>query len=106
MKTAILESGAVAESGTRTSRSATPQMFRPRYAPPLENNPIRQMQQTKIHMRQIINNLEEDEGNVTEAKAKALFDNSVEMLTQLVRAFDDYENEFKRRGELNSSRRS
>jgi Na+/H+-translocating membrane pyrophosphatase len=106
MKIATFESGAVAESGTVISRSSTPQMFRPRYAPPMENNPIRQMQQTKAHMRQIIDNLHEDVGNVTEAKAKGLFETSVEVLTRLVKAFDDYESKFKRRGELNSSRRS
>ena len=64
------------------------------------------MQQTKAHLRQIINNLEEDLGNVTEARAKSLFENTVEVLVGLVRSFDDYENEFKRRSDLNSARRS
>ena len=96
----------MAEAWTGTSPSSTPRMFRHRYAVPLENNPIRQMQQTKAHLRQIINHLQDEVGNVAEAKAKALFETSLEVLARLVKAFDDYENKFKRRGELNSSRRS
>jgi hypothetical protein len=102
MKNAIFKSGAVAESLT----GPPPQSFRHRYAPPLENNPIPRLQQTKAHLRQIIQDLRDDAGNVTESKAKALFETSVSVLTRLVKAFDDYENKFKRRGELNSSRRS
>ena len=42
-------------------------------------------------MRQIIKHLREDVGKVTEAKAQALFETSAEVLTGLVKAFDDYE---------------
>ena len=59
--------------------------------PPLENNPIRHTQKIKAQMRQIINHLREDVGRVTEAKARALFETSAEVLTGLVKAFDDYE---------------
>jgi hypothetical protein len=42
-------------------------------------------------MRQIIAHLREDVGKVTEPKAQALFETSAEVLTGLVKAFDDYE---------------
>jgi hypothetical protein len=59
--------------------------------PPLENNPIRHTHKIKAQMRQIINHLREDVGKVTETKAQALFETSAEVLTGLVKAFDDYE---------------
>jgi hypothetical protein len=59
--------------------------------PPSENNPIRHTQKIKAQMRQIINHLREDVGKVTETKARALFETSVEALARLVKAFDDYE---------------
>jgi hypothetical protein len=58
---------------------------------PLENNPIRHTHKIKAQMRQLINHLREDVGKVTEAKAQALFETSAEVLTGLVKAFDDYE---------------
>ena len=42
-------------------------------------------------MRQLIDHLREDVGTVTEPKAQALFETSAEVLTGLVKAFDDYE---------------
>ena len=42
-------------------------------------------------MRQLIDHLREDVGKVTEPKAQALFETSAEVLTGLVKAFDDYE---------------
>ena len=57
--------------------------------PPLENNPIRHTHKIKAQMRQIIKHLREDVGKVTEAKAQALFETSAEVLTGLVKAFDD-----------------
>ena len=42
-------------------------------------------------MRQLIEHLREDVGKVTEPKAQALFETSAEVLTGLVKAFDDYE---------------
>ena len=41
-------------------------------------------------MRQLIDPLREDVGKVTELKAQALFETSAEVLTGLVKAFDDY----------------
>ena len=58
---------------------------------PLEDNPIRHTHKIKAQMRQIINHLREDVGKVAEAKAQALFETSAEVLTGLVKAFDDYE---------------
>src|ERR1035437_1359116 len=43
-------------------------------------------------MNQLIDHLREDVGKVTEPKAQALFETSAEVLTCLVKAFDDYEN--------------
>jgi hypothetical protein len=59
--------------------------------PPLENNPIRHTLKIKAQMRQIIDHLRKGIGNVTEAKAQALFETSEAVLTRLVKAFDDYE---------------
>ena len=42
-------------------------------------------------MRQLIDLLREDVGKVTEPKAQALFETSAEVLTGLVKAFDDSE---------------
>jgi hypothetical protein len=42
-------------------------------------------------MRQLIDHLREDVGKVTEPKAQAPFETSAEVLTGLVKAFDDYE---------------
>ena len=56
-----------------------------------ENNPIHHTQKIKDQMRQLIDHLREDVGKVTEPKAQALFETSAEVLTGLVKAFDDYE---------------
>ena len=56
-----------------------------------ENNPIHHTQNIKVQMRQLIDHLREDVGKVTEPKAQALFETSAEVLTGLVKAFDDYE---------------
>ena len=56
-----------------------------------ENNPIHHTQKIKVQMRQLIEHLREDVGKVTEPKAQALFETSAEVLTGLVKAFDDYE---------------
>jgi hypothetical protein len=64
--------------------------------PPLENNPIRHTQKIKAQMRQIISQLREDVGKVTEAKAKALFETSAEVLAGLVNAYEDYEKKGQR----------
>jgi hypothetical protein len=42
-------------------------------------------------MREIIKHLREDVGNITEAKAQALFETSAEVLTGLVKAVEDFE---------------
>ena len=54
-------------------------------------NPIHHTQKIKARMRQLIKHLREDVGKVTEPKAQALFETSAEVLTGLVKAFDDYE---------------
>jgi hypothetical protein len=59
--------------------------------PSSENNPIHHTQKIKAQMRQLIDHLREDIGKVTEPKAQALFETSAEVLTGLVKAFDDYE---------------
>jgi hypothetical protein len=55
------------------------------------NNPIHHTQKIKAQMRQLTNHLREDVGKVTEPKAQALFETSAEVLTGLVKAFDDFE---------------
>ena len=59
--------------------------------PSSKNNPIHHTQKIKAWMRQLIEHLREDVGKVTEPKAQALFETSAEVLTGLVKAFDDYE---------------
>ena len=59
--------------------------------PSSENNPIHHTQKIKGQMRQLIDHLRADAGKVTEPKAQALFETSAEVLTGLVKAFDDYE---------------
>jgi hypothetical protein len=56
-----------------------------------ENNPIHHTQKIKAQMRQFIDHLRADIGKITEPKAQALFETSAEVLTGLVKAFDDYE---------------
>ena len=59
--------------------------------PSSKNNPIHHTQKIKAQMRQLIDHLREDVEKVTEPKAQALFETSAEVLTGLVKAFDDYE---------------
>ena len=59
--------------------------------PAAETNPIHHTQKLKTQMRQLIDHLRADVGKVTEPKAQALFETSAEVLTGLVKAFDDYE---------------
>ena len=56
-----------------------------------ENNPMHHTQKIKAQMRQLIDHLRADIGKITEPKAQALFETSAEVLTGLVKAFDDYE---------------
>jgi hypothetical protein len=56
-----------------------------------KNNPIHHTQKIKARMGQLIEHLREDVGKVTEPKAQALFETSAEVLTGLVKAFNDYE---------------
>ena len=56
-----------------------------------ENNPVHHTLKIKARMRQLIEHLRGDVGKVTEPKAQALFETSAEVLTGLVKAFDDYE---------------
>jgi hypothetical protein len=59
--------------------------------PSSENGPIQHTQKIKVRMRQLIDHLRKDVGKVTEPKAQALFETSAEVLTGLVKAFEDYE---------------
>ena len=49
------------------------------------------MQKIKARMRLIISQLSEDVGKTAEAKARALFKTSGEVLAGLVKAYEDYE---------------
>jgi hypothetical protein len=55
-----------------------------------ENNPRRHTQKIKARMGRLIEHLRKDIEKVTEPKAQALFETSAEVLTGLVKAFDDY----------------
>ena len=59
--------------------------------PSSENRPVHHTRKIKAQMRQIIDHLRGDVGKVMEPKAQALFETSAEVLTGLVKAFDDYE---------------
>ncbi len=48
-------------------------------------------QKLKGQMRELIDHLRADVGKVTEPRARAMFETSAEVLTGLVKAFDDYE---------------
>ena len=56
-----------------------------------ESDPIHHTQKIKGQMSHLIEHLRGDVGKVTEPKAQALFETSAEVLTGLVKAFDDYE---------------
>ena len=56
-----------------------------------KNYPFHHTRKIKARMRQLIEHLRVDVGKVTEPKAQALFETSAEVLTGLVKAFDDYE---------------
>src|ERR1019366_2900898 len=56
-----------------------------------KNSTMHHTQKIKARMRQLIEHLREDVGKVTEPKAQALFETSAEVLTGLVKAFNDYE---------------
>ena len=59
--------------------------------PHSKKNPLHHTQKIKTRMRKLIEHLREDVGKVKEPKAQALFETSAEVLTGLVKAFDDYE---------------
>jgi len=59
--------------------------------PPPENSPRHHTQKLKGQMAQLIDHLRADVGKVTDPQAQALFETSAEVLTGLVKAFDDYE---------------
>jgi hypothetical protein len=59
--------------------------------PSYKNSSIHHTHKIKAQMRQLIDHLREDVGKITEPKAQALFETSAEVLTGLVKAFDDYE---------------
>ncbi len=55
------------------------------------NNPIHHTQKLKTQMRELIDHLRADIEKVSDAKARALFETSAEVITGLVKAFDDFE---------------
>ena len=59
--------------------------------PSSKNNPVHHTLKIKARMRQLIEHLRGDVGKITEPKAQALFETTAEVLTGLVKAFDDYE---------------
>ena len=59
--------------------------------PTTEQDPVHHTQKIKAQMGLLIGHLREDIGRVAEPKARALFETTAEVLTGLVRAFDDYE---------------
>lgn len=59
--------------------------------PAPENNPLPHAQKLKAEMVQLIGHLRDDVGQVAEPKTQALFEASAEVLTGLVKAFDDYQ---------------
>jgi hypothetical protein len=68
-----------------------------------KNSPVHHTQKIKAQMRQLIDHLREDIGKVTEPKAQALFETSAEVLTGLVKAFDDYEQKREAAWQTNST---
>ena len=60
---------------------------------PTENRPLQHSQKIKLQLQQLIEQLREDLGYAKEPKAQALFETSAEVLTGLVKAFNDYENQ-------------
>ena len=59
--------------------------------PSSRNNLIHHTQKIKARMRQLVEHLRSDVGKVMEPKAQTLFETSAEVLTGLIKAFDDYE---------------
>ena len=57
------------------------------------NTSIHHTQRLKVQMQELISHLRNDIGEVMEPKAQALFETSAEVLTGLVKAFTDYENQ-------------
>lgn len=58
---------------------------------PDPHDPLHHTEKLKIQFLQLIEHLRADVDRVTEPKAQALFETSAEVLTGLVRAFDDYQ---------------
>jgi hypothetical protein len=58
---------------------------------PSEKNPVPHTRKIKARMGQLIVHLRKDIEKVAEPKVQALFETSAEVLTGLVKAFDDYE---------------
>jgi hypothetical protein len=59
--------------------------------PSTEDSPVQYTQRIKAEMHQLIEQLRKDIGSLNEPKAQALFETSAEVLTGLVKAFNDYE---------------
>ena len=55
------------------------------------NDLFHHTQKLKGQMRDLIDHLRADVGKVTEPRAQAMFETSAEVLTGLVKAFDDFE---------------
>jgi len=59
--------------------------------PSVESDPHHHTQKLKTQMRELIAHLRDDVGKVPDARAQALFETSAEVVTWLIKAFDDYE---------------
>jgi hypothetical protein len=56
-----------------------------------EKNPVRHTQRMKQRLQEIVTHLRQDIEKVDEPKLAAMFETSAEVLSGLVKAFDDYE---------------
>ena len=59
--------------------------------PSIDTETLHHTQKLKGQLRDLINHLRADIEKVTDPKARAMFETSAEVLTGLVKAFDDYE---------------
>ena len=76
---------------TEAAHPASPRKEPTSMNPSLENSPLHHTQKLKAQMVQLIDHLHADIGKVTDPQARALFETSAEVVTGLVKAFDDYE---------------
>ncbi len=59
--------------------------------PARENNPLHHAKKLNVQMAVLVGHLRSDVVKVREPKAQALFEASAEVITDLIKAFDDYQ---------------